>query len=290
MTGCPDWANYGQHLLPWSLFRNEAFLPTVHNEKASFSEDEKLQMWDRLLTEIADSDCKNIIISSEEIDCLSNEEIDDFCSYFAGFDVSLIMYLRNFCDFFESAHKTEIIHSRSAPGIRELINSGRIRSDIADYLLQWKKNKNCVDCFIIDYDDPTVRRNSVSVFAETLGLPTRAENDAIPKENVSLSSYSCEIIRFMISKGMSYDFISHEIQKFSRIEALIGAPDKFTLLPSDLVEQLTSDYEKILQFLRTQRFFKRIGEFSGHSRAAPRQPINNVVEAMAALTQSLAKL
>ena len=42
-AGIPDWAKFGHHLLPWSIFEVEGNLPSVNGNRATLSQSKPLQ-------------------------------------------------------------------------------------------------------------------------------------------------------------------------------------------------------------------------------------------------------
>lgn len=98
---------WGHHLLPWAIQGKRG----VQDERVLVD----------LKDEIDASDAHTIIVSSEEFDALSKNEVRRVVRYFQSWDLRVVIYLRNPYDYMVSYYK-------------QIVKSGRCRETFSDAL------------------------------------------------------------------------------------------------------------------------------------------------------------
>jgi hypothetical protein len=167
-TGAPDWARFGQHLLAWSVVERTNYLPPFNGNCAAFDDEMREDLWSRLYREIDHSDTQNVVLSSEEFDILTGSEIRKLGSRLAPYDVTPILFLRNYADLLESSYRTSVVYSGYRHDIRTFAAGQRTRLDYADLIRDWQKIAANGNAVVVNYDDKNVRKDSVATFLSKL--------------------------------------------------------------------------------------------------------------------------
>jgi len=285
-TGAPEWASLGQHLLAWSVVSRPEFLPTFNGNRAAFGAEEREKLWSDLHAEIDSSDCQNVILSSEEFDILTSEEIEAVGHRFAAYDVTPILFLRNHADFIESAYRTTVIHSAYRQDIKAFAANQRTRLDYADLIRDWRKVAVNGSVAVVNYDQDDVRRDSVGAFLAAIGLGAKLSLQVSRQDlNESVPAFICELVLFMRLKGCEESYLAKWISDMRRIKFPRSAVTRYRLMPAklraDLLLQYASELDKINRDPVLGDLTK--GQFSSAADVGSGVEIKNVVDALLAL-------
>ena len=185
-TGLPLIPNlYGHHDLVFNLRSNDP------------------KIWSDLVQEINASDCESVIISSEEMDTLTTKQIELIKSRLIGFNVKIIIYLREQVDYFESLYW-------------ELVKSGIESDDISSFIL---RNLNLGNYFALlskwnsHFDADCI---SIRIFSKTLNvIDDFCHLVDINKKNLSNSNEHVNV-----SPPRAYVDLIRKLNKFGEINNL----------------------------------------------------------------------
>jgi hypothetical protein len=203
-TGCPDWARQGHHLLPWSLIRRPGIVPVFRGRVVQYDRAGCDDLWQQLRAEIAASGAHTVVLSSEEFDGLTNEEIVTLRGYLRGYDIQPVLAVRNHVDFIESMYKTSVLYHEYTDTIEQFVANGvRARMDVTAMCTAWGALAQDGVPILLAYDDPAVRRDMVAVFMHAAGLGTVSLGATQAWHNPSYPAFLYEIARFMRLSGRS---------------------------------------------------------------------------------------
>jgi hypothetical protein len=292
LAATPEWAPFGQHLLPWSVMRRESYLPLVHGRRPTFGSGDRDALWTSLRSEIDASGAENIILSSEEFDTLSREEIFNIADYLSVFDVHVMIFLRNHADFIESGYRTSVAYSGYTNDIRDFANNQRTRLDFLGLTGDWGAAFGVGRIELFDYDDPGVARDSVSAFFHRLGLdPAIIAAAARQRYNESLPAFGCELLRFLRLKGVDETQLTRVARMMLSLDFGPEANRDFALLPKELRAQLdAASQDQIAALTQDADLASRLpaGIGAPRPRAEP-QVVTNIAEAMIAFLACLSR-
>lgn len=264
----PASAEFGHHEIAWAVMQRNDYIPEDWAGSGEGRDAVRDTCFEKLLKEIEESPCKNVLVSSEELDCLSRSEIEDIAQRFSGYRVCPILYLRNLCDFMESAYKTYVMYSSTVDSISQFIENQRTRIDFYDLIVDWLSVIESGEMFVVDYDDLAVRSNSLAVLCKCIGLDYNSLPTAIRRDNESASAALVEIVRFLRMIEMPKTVIDNWIFTHGQH---ISFDAQTTLLSEDASADLLSRYsreiESILKIDDTR--LKILGNFE--KQAIPRR-------------------
>ena len=162
-TGCPPKdGKYGQHELAWSVIRRPSYLPP-----AWVDERPSQDIWERLREEIDASRANAVLISSEEFDCLTAEEIGDLGRFLQGYDVVPIMYFRRHPELIDSMYQTAIKYGYPH-SIEYLSRICRTRFDYRQVVSDWSRIADDGRVLAFNYEK---QKDIVSHLAQAIGVP-----------------------------------------------------------------------------------------------------------------------
>jgi hypothetical protein len=251
LAGVPKNAPYGQHLLAWSLIKRPDYVPVLEEQRASLNAQDADRLWDSLKAEIARGAPAKTILSSEEFDVLDAEEIAELGARLTDFDVYPILFLRNYADFLESSYRTAVVYSGCKVTADEYAAEQRTRLDFAQLVKDWSTIAAQGRINVLNYDDPSVRRDSLVNFLKCVDLdlgtifPHARQN-----QNESVSAYVCELARFLRLEGVDEQSIGRWIERVSELPARPAGAARYSNMSPDLRASLDSRYAEELQILR----------------------------------------
>lgn len=176
-SGCQKWAAFGQHILPWIFTSKEGYVPTFNGKRFGTEPGLKESVLSGLLVEIENSDCENVILSSEEIDTLDADEIQSFGQFLSGYRVVPVVFVRNFSGYLDSAFRTAVVYSGYWRDIDYFVENQRTRLDIDMMIRDWQSIALSGEVHVLNYDDRRVSGDVIACFKEALGknLPIDVE-------------------------------------------------------------------------------------------------------------------
>lgn len=208
-TACPPEAVFGQHMIAWAFMTNPDYVPQFVKETMEATGGVERGLGKDMKDEIAASGMKRIILSSEELDCLTTEEIERFAACFSEYRLKPVVFLRNTADFLEACFKTNVVHYDELRIIDVYANNQRSRIDTYQFISDWAKLSHDGKVSVVDYD--TLMRNkedSVRAFLNAAGLQELLTYYREPiNANLSVESYKSEMVRFLRSCGCSQEHI-----------------------------------------------------------------------------------
>lgn len=242
-TGRPEWADLGQHLLPWSVARDQDALPTVHGHRARFGDGDADALWEALRQEIARSGAGAVIISSEEFDTLDRSEIEDIGHRLSAYDVTPVLFLRRSSRLLESNYRTSVIYSQYAGDIRQFRQDHRNRVDMYDLVNDWRSIAAGREAILLDYEQPEVQRDVIGAFMTALDLGDMAGGaHARLHLNKSTPAFICEAVRFMRQSRIPEDQISQWLDETGRLQIPTQASRAYTCMLPELEAELDAQY------------------------------------------------
>lgn len=207
-SACPEWARFGQHLLPWSVLERKEYLPSLNGNRASFTEAEVEAIWEGLREEIEASGCDNVILSSEEFDTLADGEIEAVRKRLDGYAVIPVIFLRYLPALIESSYRTAVVYSAYTNSAEAFAQNQRTRLDYHAMARAWLSTSAEGRIHLIHYDDAQVKADSLAAFCRVIGLPTETIPDGHKlRQNESVPAHICELMRFMRLKGADEEVI-----------------------------------------------------------------------------------
>ena len=208
----PSNARFGHHLIPWAFICRKNFVPEVKGVTETINNDTILNS---LIQEIEESDCQNIIISSEEFDVLDSMELEEFFSYFRGYKIIPIIYLRNTVDFLESGYKTSVFYSGYKDTFDVYCSNQRSRLDTFNFVrhLFYLSDGRVI---VKNYDVLKREDRLISDFMELFGVDIGKfgfQSDLV--ENISLPTEVVEIVRFLNNKQVGFPVVQKCLDQLS---------------------------------------------------------------------------
>ncbi|MDZ4866197.1 MAG: hypothetical protein SGI91_02640 [Alphaproteobacteria bacterium] len=284
----PDSAPYGQHLLPWSLVKDEALIPEVHGQRSAVLDRDTL--WGELRKEIEEADLPSVVISSEEFDILDRAAIDDLAEQLQAYDIVPIIFLRNLSDLVESGYRTAVVVSGFPEDITFFFGNHRTRMDYAQLMQDWRGASSNGQLIVASYDDPHLSADIVLTFLRLIGLDANAvEPIRLPRQNESALAFVVEIARFLRSRSASESEISSWLHTVSRMPFASEVNKRYTLLPDALRGSLDQRYLQQLGAIASNP--ELASQIYGQLVLPPQHPgrvcIHNTKEALLAFTQEI---
>lgn len=249
-TACPPWAEFGHHMLPWSVVTRPNYLPTRELRKRGFDGESRAAIWEGVRAEISASGAHTAVLSSEEFDILSTEEIASVGSELAAYDVTPVLFLRNATDLIESAYRTFVVHGGSAKPIERFVSSQRIRLDYFRLVSDWSQVAHEGRVIVCAYDDPIIRANVVGAFCDIIGLLLEdLALDGAPRQNESLPAFICELLRFFRRNQFDEDSVKRWLDDIREVRFSPSANRAYSVLGPDLREELDRRYAREVERL-----------------------------------------
>lgn len=241
---CPKASEFGQHLIPFSLFSNKDWVPSNYDDPERRKD--CIDYAKDIYAEASLKSCHTVILSSEEFDCVSDDEISYFCSCFSDFNIKLICFSRNTPEFLESAYKTSVV-SGYRHRFEHFRENQRTRLDLSDYVGAWTRYVGKENFYLINYDNESVKRDVVSTFNSAVELDQDVfPNRSVDLQNRSYSAFSTEIVRCAWQTGADQNFIEktkkrllQDVDPKLRLQGLMG-----TFLDPEVFFELRDHYMK----------------------------------------------
>ncbi|WP_157078274.1 hypothetical protein [Sphingobium abikonense] len=288
-AGVPDWAKFGHHLLPWSVFEIEDNLPSLHGYRATFSQSKKRDIWNRLRQEIARSDSENVILSSEEFDVCSAAEIENVARQLKGYNIKPVVFVRNLPDLIESLYNTTVVHSSGNRPFVDFQKNQRSRLDVAQFVEDWASVSSDGKVTVLNYDDPMVRRNSVRAFLNAIGIDSSDMNlVSDSRYNESLPIFATELIIHLHQKGVGEDEINRFIDNLRKIDFKDEAFRNYTLYSNNSRIELDRKYLEEIEKLRSADYVQGLSDqVNNNNDRMDKAYVGNHVHAMLALVREI---
>ena len=120
-AGRPVSAPRGNHELAWAIYRDRSLLNT----------------WNDLAIETAESGLKIIVVSSEEFDRATKENVDEIRKLTNAYDTTVLLYIRRQVDSCEAFYRTIVEHYGYARSIREYAEEHVSNFDCYNIIRRW---------------------------------------------------------------------------------------------------------------------------------------------------------
>lgn len=286
LAGVPKWAPFGHHLLAWSMATRPEYVPYFNSNRASFTAEQRDRLWADLHDEIGSAGCPRVALSSEEFDMLDGGEIAALGARLAPYDVTPIIFIRNYVDLIESSFRTSVVHSSYLKDASAFASNQRTRLDFIDMIRDWSSIAVDGNALVMSYDDPAISRDSVAVFLDAVGIGAdilRAQDPTF--QNESLPAYLCEIARFMRAKGAPEAHIRDWIEQMRRVAVATPPTAKYSCLPENVRMDLESRYANEVARLAADPAIAVMvrGELGRRRRPGPVVTVDNILQALLAL-------
>lgn len=286
LAGVPEWARFGHHLLAWSMVTRPEYMPYFNGNRASFTAEQREQLWADLHDEIGSANGVRTILSSEEFDSLDAGEIAALGARLAPYDVTPIIFIRNYVDLIESSFRTSVVHSNYVKDASAFASNQRTRLDFVGMIRDWSSIAVGGETLVMSYDDPAIGRDSIAVFLDAVGIKAELlPSQARSFQNESLPAYLCEIVRFMRSKGTPEAPIRDWIEQMRRVAVAKPPTAKYLCMPDPVRQDLESRYADEVARLEGDPAIS--GMLRGKLARTPRPGtvvvVDNIVQALLAL-------
>lgn len=285
-SGVSVTAQFGQHALAWAAVERPTHLPRLDPREGAFDADHKARLWERLRVEIESSGAHTAVISSEEFDVLSREEILAVGRELEMYDVTPVLFLRNIADLLESSYRTSVIagYRRTAA---EFAANQRTRIDYAAAIGDWRDIAADRAAIVFFYDDQSIRRDVVTAFFDLLGAGDLEQVQG-RNENESVPAFVCEIVRFLRDKECPEPSIARWIANMRQAPFAPSVNHDFSVLSPETRAALDARYAGELAALDAlpDGAVLRRGD-PAFSRSGAPSEVSNIVSALVALGHAL---
>lgn len=287
LTGRPQKYKFGQHQLPWSIMSRIHYVPN-QDWKRKLTGREVDTLWAELNNEIDSSSAEEVVISSEEFDVLSDDEIANVGMRLSNYNVIPVLFIRNHANFIESSYRTAVMHSHYVQSIDHLAHNSRSRLDYFNMIMDWRKIASDEHVVVLNYDIHKIRNNAIVAFFEAC-IPRNPELLEMAKfesrYNTSYPAYVVEIVKYLRREQVSEQKIEQWITCITNSDKTVKrAPS--TCLNFELREAMLSRYCLELAMFLSDNQLSEIGrealdlvEQSKISRHAW-TPITNQIDAL----------
>ncbi len=238
-AGRPESAPYGHHEIAWSFMERASYLPVDWVSSTARDAATRGALVAAVRDEAEASGCDRVVLSSEEFDCLTAAEIRAFGDAFWDWRVHVILFLRDFADFIESAYKTYLMHSSASLDIVRFAGGQRTRLDAALMVSDWLAVATGGRVFVVDYDDPSIKADSLDAVRTCLDLGADDLPSLPTRQNESVPASLVEFVRFLRAKEMDGTLVEQWVQAVGR-NLRFNADS--SLLPPDLARELHERY------------------------------------------------
>ena len=118
--------------------------------------------WDSLATELEEADQGTVVISSENFDLLSEpEQIADLRGRLAGFEVSVVAYLRRQDEFLHSYYCLDVLFHGEMRGFDEYRHAPKTEPDYERLLAPWEQAFGLESLIVRPYEKPALAEGDV---------------------------------------------------------------------------------------------------------------------------------
>jgi len=181
----------GHHLLPWYIFNH----PVPGSFYGEYNE-KRESLFPSLIEGIKSSACDHILLSSEEFDRLSKEDINRLSEYFTDFNVKIIAYLRRKDSYMESMYQTDVLHNVEYNSFAEYMKIMPTPQNYYKFIKKWQDVFGLENVQVNFYCKKALKSNDIVVdFYSRLGLDvenmikkdeTKEINASVPFQYVGL--------------------------------------------------------------------------------------------------------
>ena len=249
---CPEISKFGHHLVPWSFVSRKEFVPAVMGMTFDTEVNDHQHLRD-LKKEIEESECDNIILSSEEFDILSNEDLSSLFVFLSDYEIVPLFYIRSLPTFLESSYQTSVVFSGYHETFENYVGNQRSRLDFGVYF-EAVDRLSKGNAIALSYDGIKRGGKLLEGFFEVIGISPDALDLDIPNQNTSLPLYTVEIFRHFNSKKVGFDVIRGLINDLHRLPK----SKEFSLFDESTFDALNEKY--IEQVSKITSIKKIIGE------------------------------
>jgi hypothetical protein len=261
-AGTPDepGLNIAHHLFPWSVVTTPNFMPEFRAHPNFRIANQIENIWEALRRQIDRAPQTNVVLSSEEFDILSKEEIVSFRTQLNDYRVVPVICLRNTADFVESSYRTTLMYSTDDQNIESFIKSQRTRIDFPALIGDWFDVCGSDDIRIISFDDPTVKKNIVPTFLNSIGVENlRLPDEALERKNDGFPAPIVEMTRFLRAKNTDESIVQGWLSNMKRRVVEFPGVSYGRFISSDLTRELDLEYyDQVDRLCHDDRYRGRI--------------------------------
>ena len=157
-----------------------------------------LSSWDELYREADESECENLIVSSEDFEFRRDRRYRDKveitrekCDSFA---TRIVVYLRRQDQFVQSAYLQNLRTSRYTGSLQNLIETNRSKFDYYEFLAPWRECFGPQNIVVRIYEEARTPGGIFLDFTDTVGLPREYDwlvpegriNPAVPSSRAGI--------------------------------------------------------------------------------------------------------
>jgi hypothetical protein len=177
-------AQYGHHLLAWAIRGKKGI--------------DHIDDWNKVLKEIDAAEQQTVVLSSEDFETCTEEEIAQIDAILEGFDVHVILYLRNPLDFLVSSYKQFVKGGKTAAPFDTFVERGnwKRRCDYSSLIQKWAGSFGADNVHVRLYDKYNKACSVERSFLELFDLDADYyEGYMTPPINVSPSNKQIALVR-----------------------------------------------------------------------------------------------
>ncbi|MDX2263827.1 MAG: hypothetical protein NW215_02495 [Hyphomicrobiales bacterium] len=195
---------FGHHELAWAVLnRNSATLDVY-----------------RILKNEIEQESGNILISSEEFNKFTENEIQSFCKLMP-FEKHIIFYFRKQSDIYQGLYGTDITYNRDLRSVHEYVETTDVEYNFLRLFNNWRNAPGVLSVIARPYDRRRFESgNVVRDFERTLNLPPLQGVDGAPDLNASLPAYAALAVQNLWRRGTEPGVVYHIVDFLARKSAV----------------------------------------------------------------------
>lgn len=199
--GTPEFSRFGQHLIAWSYFENQDYLPFFKGNRLHREELKGLKLAEQIRSVSSDTSIHTIILSSEEFSILNPIEVKALANELEDFDVWVIIYFRRQDKYLEASYGTSVLYGNYKKNFNQFSNNQRMKLDYYNVTKSWE-SQFPQQVIVKSYESPSVKSDIVSDFLGIIRVDKENLNN-IPNSilNKSISAHAIEVIRGLRLRG-----------------------------------------------------------------------------------------
>ncbi|OYX97361.1 MAG: hypothetical protein B7Y80_19965 [Hyphomicrobium sp. 32-62-53] len=233
-----------QHALIAELFTEKSNLPDALTLGASIDAPLVLKAFKHEI-ELANKD--NVIISSEMFVNLAKNGVEDFGAAFREFDITPIVYVRNFSDLVDGWYQTLVMHYSTLRSFRESgLYDWMEKFDLVETCRNWARISGGGKIIVQNYDDPE-HKNSIVSFMRLVGIDaSKMDNSQLNVPlNSSVSAALAITKRDMVGAGIELKYVDALVAQLKNLPMR----ERQTLVPLGLRREMTKNYNAQIRIL-----------------------------------------
>jgi hypothetical protein len=185
--------------------------------------------WQALAAEIQASACDTVVLSSEELTALDGKSIEFIREALKGFDLSVVVYLREQVDYIEAMYN-QVIKTAKDTRTRDRFLADFLASEAADYLGlldRWTTNLKPSKTAIRIYQKGSLQNGDIiDDFCELLAVPAERIQRPARKLNSGVNNKYLELLRQVNSLDVAVNEKNPKIVSvLIDLEAAQGSPN-----------------------------------------------------------------